>query len=261
MGYRTVLFMIILSIVSSGDLMASARKPFISGLDMPVGMVYDSDGFLYIAEWGSARVAKYDRSGTRTIVSTDVGRPSGLAIDQAGNLFIASYDRGIVYILEPGSSPKPYATGFKTPAGLLWTDDYLLVANRDAGEIVKVDGEGNKEVLANGLRSPVGIVKFNDGRIIVSCLNGGIDLMESDGSVRTIHSGLMSPAPGMVADGAQAVIVADYGGTALSRISLTGKSKVMADGFRTPVGLVRTPDGQLIVADWGQRGAFLVKSD
>jgi hypothetical protein len=62
----------------------------------------------------------------------------------------------------------------------------------------------------------------------------------------------------MVKDGEDAVIAADYGGTALWRITLNGKAEIYADGFRTPVGLVRMPDGRLLVGDWSYRAALIV---
>jgi sugar lactone lactonase YvrE len=235
------------------------RKPFITGLNIPVGMTYDAQGALYIAEWGASRVCKYDRQGNRTIVTEAVGRPSGLTISETGTLFIASYDRGIVYALTPDGELRPVASGFSTPAGLLWRDNAVLVANRDAGEIVKLGSDGSKEVISHGHSSPVGIVGFSEGSFIVSCLNGGIDHIKPDSTVSTINKTLRAPAPGMIAADNSTVLVADYGGTAIFRVTLDGAASVVADGFQTPVGLARRPDGRLLVADWGPGAVFTVE--
>jgi glucose/arabinose dehydrogenase len=221
-------------------------------------MLYDSQGFLYIAEWGTSRVCKYDTQGKRTIVTESVGRPSGLAMDEKGNLYIASYTRGIVYVLEGENELRVFASGFNIPAGLLWADNVLIVANREAGELVKVFPDGRKEIMTNGHKQPVGIVKMKGGSFLVSCLSGGIDRIEAADAITTISQRLNSPAPGIIADGENAVLVADYGGTAVWRIRTDGTSEIAAHNFSTPVGLVRMPDGRIIVADWGQRAAFII---
>ena len=74
-------------------------------LDAPYGVAVDGEGNLYIAEWGGDRIRKVDTSGIITTVagtgeggpSGDGGpatsarlfTPSGVAVDSAGNLYIA----------------------------------------------------------------------------------------------------------------------------------------------------------------------------
>lgn len=70
---------------------AAEQLLFTGDLHNPVGMVYDKDGTLFIAEWGSSRVCGYDAQGKRTPVTNDVGRPSGLAFDDDGNLYIVGW--------------------------------------------------------------------------------------------------------------------------------------------------------------------------
>ena len=258
MKFRFLLSWAFIATFSLGNALAAEREAFIVDLHIPVGMVYDAQGMLYIAEWGTERVGRYDSRGKRTIVTESVGRPSGLAMDDNGTLFIASYDRGIVYALEPGKEPRVLASGFSVPAGLLWSGNILYVANRDAGEIVAVRADGSKEIVSNGHRSPVGIARFEDGSLIVSCLNGGIDRIDPNKQVTTINNSLHNPAPGIVQDGEDAVLVADYGGTTVMRIRMDGTATTVAEDFETPVGLVRMPNGKLIVADWGQRAAFVI---
>lgn len=253
---KSLLSLVFAAILSLGNALAAEREAFITDLHNPVGMVYDAQGALYIAEWGTARVGRYDSRGNRTIVTTSVGRPSGLAMDDNGTLFIASYDQGVVYTLAPGKEPRVLASGFSVPAGLLWSDGILYVANRDAGEIVAVRADGGKEIVSRGHSSPVGIARFRDSSLIISCLNGGIDRIDPNKQVTTINSSLHNPAPGIIQDGEDAVLVADYGGTAVMRIRMDGIATIVAADFETPVGLVRTPDGRLIVADWGRRAAF-----
>ncbi len=242
-----------------GAAFAGEREPFIRDLQFPVGMLYDGEGALYIAEWAAGRVCKYDARGRRTVVTEAVAHPSGLAMDDGGRLFIASYNEGLIYLLEEGRLRR-FASGFDVPAGMLWHDGILYVANRDAGEVVRVSSTGRKEVLSRGHRSPVGIAHFDDGSLVVSCLGGLIQRLWPDGRVTTVSEALVSPAPGIVRDGDDAVIAADYGGTRIVRVTLKGGAETFAEGFDTPVGLVRRPDGGLVVAAWGQSAAFMVET-
>lgn len=248
------------SCLTSGAAIAAERTPVIAGIQSPVGMIYDKQGILYVAEWGASRVSRFDAKGNRSIVTEAIKGPSGLAFDERGTLYIASYSDGDVYAMENGKEPRKLASGFSSPAGLLWgRDNVLLVANRNAGEVVKLHPDGRKEIISRNHKTPVALVQTNDGSLFISCLNGGIDLLTSDGKVSTINTSLRSPAPGMIIDGADAVLVADYGGTTVARIDAQGKAITVADGLRSPVGLARMPDGRVIVGTWGDNAAFIIE--
>lgn len=247
-------------LIAASTAVAAERQTFITGLRNPVGMLYDSEGRLYIADWGTQTVSRYDAESRQTVITQDVGRPSGLALDENGTLYIASYDRNVIYTLNPGKTPRVFAMGFNTPAGLLWADGLLYMANRDAGEIIRIHPDGRKELVSSGHIQPVGIVKRADGSLIISCLGGTIEHIGLDGRVRVVSERLNSPSPGLIPDGDNAVLVPDYGGTTVERIYLDGKTETVAGGFITPVGLVRMPDGRLMVGDWG-RGVSIILNE
>ena len=256
----------ILAIVSAflifiaSSAVAAERQTFTTGLSNPVGMLYDPEGRLYIADWGTQTVSRYDTDARQTVITQDVGRPSGLALDENGTLYIASYNRNVIYTLKAGKEPRVFATGFNPPAGLLWADGVLYMANRDAGEIIRIHPDGRKELISKGHIQPVGIVKRADGSLVISCLGGTIEHIGLDGRVRVISDKLNSPSPGLIPDGDEAVLVPDYGGTTVERIYMDGRTETIAGGFITPVGLVRMPDGNLMVGDWG-RGAAIILND
>lgn len=257
MPYKLIGAFTILAVLFGGSLGAQDFTTHIGDLFNPVGMVYDKVERLYIAEWGASRVCRYDSNGTRELITDEVGRPSGLAFDPDGNLYIASCDRGVVYIKNENGIPQLFARYFSTPAGLLWDGDSLLVANRDAGEIVRVYANGTKKVLSRGHRMPVDIVKFGDDSLIISCLGGTVERIAPDGSVTILSDQLASPSPGLIRDGKNAVMVPDYGGTTVNRVTLNGRTETVLEGFIIPVGLVRMPDGRVMVADWGRNAASI----
>ncbi|WP_291447873.1 dienelactone hydrolase family protein [Desulfovibrio sp.] len=247
-------------IFAASSAVAAERQTFVTGLRNPVGMLYDPEGRLYIADWGTQTVSRYDEKARQSVITQEVGRPSGLALDENGTLYIASYNRNVIYTLKPGQEPRVFATGFNTPAGLLWDDGVLYMANRDAGEIIRIFPNGQKEVISRGHIQPVGIVKRADGSLVISCLGGTVEQIGVDGSIRVISDKLNSPSPGLIPDGDNAVLVPDYGGTIVGRIYMDGRTEAVAQGFITPVGLVRMPDGRLMVGDWG-RGVSVILND
>jgi sugar lactone lactonase YvrE len=86
-------------------------------IDMPNGLVIDDSGNLYFSDAGNNRVRKVDTNGVITTVAGDghpryagddgpaidssLSDPSGLALDEAGNLYIADYDNAVIRRVSP----------------------------------------------------------------------------------------------------------------------------------------------------------------
>ena len=136
-----------------------------------------------------------------------------------------------------------------------------MVANCNAGEIVRLFPDGKKEVVSANHKTPVGLARTQDGSLWISCLNGGIDRIPPGGQARTVFSGLRSPGVGIIADGDDAVLVADYGGTTVVRVDAGGQATVVAGGLRSPVGLVRMGDGRLLAGVWGDNAVLELQSE
>lgn len=233
-------------------------RPVYDGLSSPVGMAYDAAGHLYVANWSAGTVLRFAPDGTRSVFASGLSGPSGLAIGASGDIFVASYSEDLVWRFTPGGKQSVFVRGLATPAGLSFDrKGRLLIANRRTHEILAVHPDGRIEVAAQGLQTPVGAVELPGGELMVSNIAGGISRVGLDGRAQSIHDGLRSPGPGIVADReGSAVYVVDYGGTTVSRIDREGGRVVVADGLSSPVGLARTPDGNLLVATWGANAAF-----
>ncbi|MBD9664882.1 MULTISPECIES: NHL repeat-containing protein [Variovorax] len=234
------------------------KRPAHDELSSPVGMAYDAAGHLYVANWSAGTVLRFAPDGARSVFASGLSGPSGLAISPSGDIFVASYSQDLVWRFTPGGRQSVFVSGLATPAGLSFDrKGRLLIANRRTNEILAAHPDGRIEVAAQGLQSPVGAVELPGGELMVSNIAGGISLVGPDGRARSIHDGLRSPGPGIVADPeGTAAYVVDYGGTTVSRIDREGGRVVLADGLSSPVGLARTPDGNLLVATWGANAAF-----
>lgn len=234
------------------------KRPAHDELSSPVGMAYDAAGHLFVANWSAGTVLRFAPDGARSVFASGLSGPSGLAIGPSGDIFVASYSQDLVWRFTPGGRQSVFVSGLATPAGLSFDrKGRLLIANRRTHQILAAHPDGRIEVAAQGLQTPVGAVELPGGELMVSNIAGGISLVGPDGRARSIHDGLRSPGPGIVADPeGTAAYVVDYGGTTVNRIDREGGRVVLADGLSSPVGLARTPDGNLLVATWGANAAF-----
>jgi len=229
--------------------------PFITDLSIPGGVLYDHKGVLFIAEWGNQRVCSYDENGKRRVVTEAAGDPSGIAFDDDNNLYVAHYSGGMVYKFDQKGSKSIYASGFKVPAGIAFIDGLLYVPNRDAGEVVRIENDGKKTVVASGLPQPVSVLK-RGSKLVVSCLSGPIYTVDSSGNAQVLTPGVVGSGINIVPDEDDAFYICIISSGTVERITMNGERTVLAEGFDTPLGIARRPDGNLIFAAWGQRAAY-----
>ncbi|MYN47469.1 gluconolaconase [Pseudoduganella sp. FT93W] len=228
-------------------------------LDDPFGLVGDSAGNLYLAEGGEAnRVVRIGSDGVVTLLAggkegfsdgtgaaAALHTPSGLAIDAAGNLYVADTGNNAIRKI--------------SPQGVVST----LAGDGIAGD---QDGQG----AAARFNGPVGIALDRAGVVYVSdTYNDRIRKITPDGMVSTLAGGKRN---GMV-DGAAAearfdlptglvvapdgtLLIADTGNDAIRRLGPDGMVSTIAAApeddrvslLRAPVALALTHDGYLYLA-------------
>lgn len=225
-----------------------------------MGTGFDRTGHLYVANWSAGTVQRFSPSGERSTLASGLSGPSGLAIAPAGDIFVASYSEDLVWRFTPSGERSVFVRGLATPAGLTFdARGRLLIANRRTNQILAAHPDGRIDVAAQGLQTPVGAVELPDGRLMVSNIAGGVAVVGADKQARTVNTDLRSPGPGIVRASEEAVYVVDYGGSTISRIDAQGRRSIVADGLSSPVGLAESPDGNLMVATWGDNAVFRIR--
>ena len=257
MKERTFLTVLLLCLLATRPAWGAGARPggevVASGLAAPTGMAHDARGRLWVAEWGADRIARLDERGRRAEIVEGVAQPAGIVFDAEGTLWAAGYGDGRIYAWTPDAGLRVVARGLAAPTGLFWSAETgLLAANRNAGEIVRIFPDGGREVLSSGHTYPVGVARLADGTLAVSCYGGSVDMVDADGRRRASGgSGLARPGVGILAAGPDSVLVVDNGGGSVARLDAKGKAGALAGGLPSPVGLVRAPDGRILVATWG----------
>lgn len=192
---------------------------------------------------------------------TGLRRPNGVAVDQAGNVYVADGANNRVLNLASGSNRQvelPF-TGLNVPAG---------VAVDSAGDIYVADS-GNKRVLElpagsdtpvelpfTGLKDPLGVAVDSIGSVYVTdyVSNRVLELpARSDTAVELPFAGLNDPG-GIAVDTAGNVYVADN--TNVRVLELPAESETPVElpftGLNGPDGVAVDNTGDVYVADYSK---------
>jgi uncharacterized repeat protein (TIGR01451 family) len=84
-------------------------------MSQPVGLAFDSNGVLYVANQQSNTIVKLSQAGTPTLFANTSFGPDGLAFDSDGNLYAAINGGGIIQKFTPSGTPSTFATGLSGP--------------------------------------------------------------------------------------------------------------------------------------------------
>ncbi|MFA6112153.1 MAG: SMP-30/gluconolactonase/LRE family protein, partial [Candidatus Latescibacterota bacterium] len=231
-------------------------------LNQPTGLAIDIRGRVYVADSRNHRVRRLDLDGTiSTVAGTDSGfsgdngpastarlaSPQGLALDRAGNLYLADTGnrrvrrvdtQGIITtVAGSGASASSGDGGPATAAGLL---EPLAVAVDTSGNLYIADGAGHRV-------RRIGV----DGVITTAAGTGSQRSPAGDGApAATVQ--LRQPC-GLLLDGAGALYIADR--YRVSRVDPRGIfTTVMTtaeDQVVLPAGLAADERGDLYVGDPG----------
>jgi uncharacterized protein (TIGR03437 family) len=174
-----------------------------SPMDWPSAVVADSTGIIYFAEMHSNRVGKIGLDGKLVTVAgtgfpgyngdriqantAQLRKPSGLALDSAGNLYIADQGNHRVRKVAPG--------------GIITT-----IAGTGQADFSGDGGPAN----AAALNSPMDVKVDAHGTIyIADTLNNRVRRIDTNGIITTVAQDLNSPA-GLAVDGNGDLYIADW---------------------------------------------------
>ncbi len=105
-----------------------------SGFNIPVGLVFDTSGTLYVANYGSGVISKVSTGGVTTSFVTGLTTPRGIAIDGSGNLYVAT--GGTITRITPGGSTSTFASGFNTTTGICFDASGNLYVNDSVNDTI-----------------------------------------------------------------------------------------------------------------------------
>jgi sugar lactone lactonase YvrE len=193
---------------------ASASQTTVgSGLGFPTAIAMDGAGDLFIADSFNQRVVELPAGGGAQIATGSGGFPSGIAVDGAGDLFVAVATGAEVLELSRNGI-QTSLTGFTQPQG------------------IAVDGVGDLFIADTG-----------NNRVVEVSPGGSAKI--------TVGTGLLSPQ-GVAVDAAGNVFIADTGNDRVVELSvLGGGPTTIGTGLSNPAGVAVDTAGDVFIADTG----------
>jgi len=257
-----------------------------ASLNAPAGLVVDSSGNLYISDSGNACIRRVAADGTITTIAgngragfsgdggpataAQLAFPTGLAIDPAGNLYVADTDNQRIRMIAPdGTITTVAGTGDQGYSG---DGGPATAAELISPFSVVVDAAGNLYIADFGNSV---VRKVTPNGIISTVAGVGQPGYSGDGGPAS-EAALMAPY-GLAVTAKGDLLVADFGAHAIRAISPAGTITTVAgtgapgfagDGgpaaraqLNEPAGLAVTSDGRVVVADSGNNRVRVIQLD
>ena len=234
-----------------------------AGLDGPSGMALDPAGNLYIADRNNMRVRKVSAGGIITTVagdgtqgnsgdggpaaSAELFLPTGVALDAAGNLYIADFANGRIRQVSPGGiittygppsrASQPSGVATDTAGNLYITDEQLRVVRRvsTAGQVTTVAGNGIESFGGDGgpataaqMNLISGVAVDGSGNVyIADLINSNVRKVSPKGIISTLAVNLTNPQ-GLAVDASGNLYIADGGNNRIVKVSNNGTVQTVA---------------------------------
>lgn len=211
-----------------------------TGLNRPFGLVFDSSGNLYVANYDGDDIEKFSPTGTDLGVFAATGSdtaPYGLAIDGSGNIFAALVTGGAIDKITPSGSVSTFASGLGVPTDVAFdSSGNVYETNNSSNTVNEYTSSGSfiGVFISAGLDAPQGLAFDHSGNLYVS--NSGNDTIEeytSSGSSLGVFfsSGSLKTPEGLAFDTAGNLYVANADnvfGNNILEITPSGSGSIFA---------------------------------
>jgi DNA-binding beta-propeller fold protein YncE len=241
----------------------------------PVGLAFDPQGTLYVANHGNNSIHRYSNTGADLggFASAGLNIPTGIAFDNQGRLVVCNYGDGSLSIYSPtGALLKHVVTGLRNPIALaLDRNNNIFVSTPNIGAnsgVFRFSPDGSQRTLfAAGIDfDPRGLAFDQAGNLYVANQHGNtVQRFSSDGiSLGTFAStGLRDPFA-LAFDASGDLYISNQSGGNIRRYSACGDDlgdfAVVSTPLANPVGLVFFPVPEPIPLSILLLGAGVIRS-
>ena len=153
---------------------------------------------------GSSTVARFQYSTDPSfpdtvvkVIGSGFDGPNGVAVDAAGDVFVADTGNSAVTEVLPNGSMKPKGSGFLGPLGAAVdaTGD-VFVADTGHSAVTEVEPDGTIKNISSQFNGPIGVAVDAAGDVFVAYIadifHGFVKEVLPDGTINTIGSGFNS---------------------------------------------------------------------
>ena len=268
-----------------------------SGLDLPIHVVVDAAGNLYVPGRSSHNAFKIEPDGTTTEIIDSTGDgsgntlagPEGIAVDATGNVFVTGRSSHNAFKITPGGVITQIITSagdggtnpLSTPTAIAVDGvGNVFVAGRDSDNVFKITPGGSvSEIIDNAgvggnLTNPEGLAVDGSGNVYVTSLASARAFKITPGGTITTIIDNTGDGNGHVAFNPRQVTVDGSGNVFLVGASSHNAFKITSGGTVTqiidetgdgqgnalqfPRGIVVDSTGNVYVSGWGSDNVFQI---
>jgi sugar lactone lactonase YvrE len=190
--------------------------------------------------------------GAQTDVPADgLSLPWGVAVDAAGDVFIADAANNRVVEVKPDGSQSTVGSGLRIPLGVaVDAAGDVFIADAANNRVVEVKPDGSQATIASGLsNNPTAVAVDAAGDVFIADSNNNRVLeVKPDGSQTTVGSGLNLPQ-GVAVDGAGDVFIADTLNNRVVEVTPDGTQSTVFTGMNAPWSVAVDKQGDLFIVD------------
>ena len=203
----------------------------------------------------SSGVAAVGYNSTPVVIGSGFSGPTGVAVDAAGNVYVADRSNKEVKKIPSGSNtPQVIGLGFNTPYGVaVDAGGDVYVADYGASAVYKLPAGSNvPQTIGSSFSHPTGVAIDAAGDVYVADYGNNAVKMIPAGinTPSIIGSGFNEPA-GVAVDAQGNVYVADRANNAVKKIPAGSNTPaVIGSGFNNPFGVAVDASGNVYVGDY-----------
>jgi sugar lactone lactonase YvrE len=205
-----------------------------SGLGQPGGIAVDGAGNMYVAD-AQLGVLKYS-NGSYTQIANSPSQPTAVAVDAAGNLYVTSMSGTVTQL----PSQTTLATGLSSPQGVAVDGaGNVYIANTENGQVIKVTPSGVQSDIGSGWIKPAAIAVDAAGDLFVADLDQSQIVEVTAAGSRINLGGNLQQPNGIAVDAAGDMFVSQLGNNQAIEIAAGGSQSVIftAQGYTTGVAI------------------------
>jgi sugar lactone lactonase YvrE len=212
-------------------------------LASPLGLAVDAHGAVYIADAGNGRVREVTPAG-RISTFAQAERPSGVAVDGQGNVFLSTGDHRVLKVSAAGATSTVAGTG---QAGFSGDGGPAISAALNGPAAVAVDSAGDVFVADSGNDR---VRRIAPDGTIATVAGAGVRGFSGDGGAAT--AARLSRPGGLAVDAGGNIYIADTGNNRVRKVDVGGTITTLAgngtagrsgDGGRATAASLRAPQG------------------
>ncbi|MCX7872207.1 MAG: chitobiase/beta-hexosaminidase C-terminal domain-containing protein [Verrucomicrobiae bacterium] len=189
------------------DLSANQTITIITNLNVPVGILFDNHGDMYVLTQGDGKIHQFDTNYNYLGVVNTNGNfvlPTAFCMDGTKNFYVTESGGALKRVNATNGAPYLITNGFNNPQGVAILDNGLIAVSDTGNHAIKLVNQfssfvtvlagGNGQGFSNGVpavvkfSSPHGIVKAPNGALIVADrFNHRVRLVQTNGYTTTIY--------------------------------------------------------------------------